>query len=60
MHLQLLADLLVVIHLGFILFVLFGALLVWRWRPVAWLHVPACLQGACPRQQPLVAGAVPA
>ena len=36
-----LADLVVVIHALFILFVLAGGLLVLRWRWVAWLHLPA-------------------
>jgi len=41
-----LADAVVVLHLLFILFVLFGGLLVWRWPPCVWLHVPAVLWGA--------------
>jgi hypothetical protein len=36
-----LADLVVVVHLGFILFVAIGPLLAWRWRWVVWLHLPA-------------------
>jgi len=40
------ADALVLVHLVFILFVLFGAWLVLRWRRLAWLHVPAFLWGA--------------
>ena len=40
------ADLVVLLHLGFILFVIFGGLLVlWR-RWIAWLHVPAAAWGA--------------
>lgn len=43
---RLAADAVLVLHLGFILFVLFGALLC-AWRPMAWLaHVPAALWGA--------------
>jgi hypothetical protein len=43
---SLLADGVVLLHLGFILFVIFGGLLVlWR-RWIAWLHVPAALWGA--------------
>ena len=34
------------LHLGFIVFVLLGALLVLRYRWVAWLHVPAFAWGA--------------
>ncbi len=41
-----LADAVVVLHLLFILFVLFGGLLVWRWPRGAWLHVPAVIWGA--------------
>jgi len=41
----LLADLVLVLHAAFILFVVFGGLLVlWR-RPVAWLHIPAAAWG---------------
>jgi hypothetical protein len=42
---NLLADALVLLHFGFILFVLFGGLLVLRWRKVAWVHVPVFLWG---------------
>jgi len=42
----LLADLVVVLHLGFIVFVMFGALLGLRWKQIVWLHVPAALWGA--------------
>lgn len=45
MH-QLLADLVLVIHLAFVVFVLCGGLLVLRWRWIAWLHLPAALWGA--------------
>ena len=41
-----LADTVLVIHLAFILFVLFGAFLVIKWRWVAWLHLPAAFWGA--------------
>ncbi len=36
-----LADGVLLLHLAFILFVLLGALLAWRWRWVAWVHLPA-------------------
>ncbi|WP_065259769.1 DUF2784 domain-containing protein [Pseudomonas bananamidigenes] len=39
------ADGLVLFHLSFILFVLFGGLLVLKWHRVAWLHVPAAAWG---------------
>jgi hypothetical protein len=41
-----LADLTVVLHLAFVLFVVFGGLLVTRWPRVAWVHLPAALWGA--------------
>lgn len=42
---SLLADLLLVLHAAFILFVVFGGLLV-LWRAgFAWIHVPAALWG---------------
>lgn len=37
----LLADLVVVVHLAFVVFAVLGALLVWRRSWVAWLHLPA-------------------
>lgn len=43
---SLLADLTLLLHLGFILFVLAGAGLVWRWPRLAWLHLPAVAWGA--------------
>jgi hypothetical protein len=41
-----LADLVLVIHLAFVLFVVFGGLFALRWPRVAWLHVPVALYGA--------------
>ena len=41
-----LADTTVIVHLAFILFVVFCGLLAFRWRRVVWLHVPAALWGA--------------
>ncbi|MEM8768990.1 MAG: DUF2784 domain-containing protein [Pseudomonadota bacterium] len=41
----LLADLVVVLHLAFVAFVLFGALLALRWRHIVWLHLPAAAWG---------------
>jgi hypothetical protein len=40
------ADLVVVLHFAFILFVLLGALLVLRWPRLLWLHLPAAGWGA--------------
>jgi hypothetical protein len=40
-----LADLVLVVHLAFVVFVVLGGFLVLRWRWVAWLHVPAAVWG---------------
>lgn len=40
------ADLLVILHLAFILFVMLGGVLLFRWPWVAWLHLPAVAWGA--------------
>ncbi len=40
-----LADLVLVVHLAFVLFVVLGGLLVLRRPRVAWLHVPAAIWG---------------
>jgi hypothetical protein len=53
---RLLADLTLISHFCFVVFVIFGGLLVLRRRVVAWLHLPAvlwgilveCLQMPCP------------
>jgi hypothetical protein len=39
------ADGILLLHLGFVLFVVIGGLLVMRWPKLAWLHVPALLWG---------------
>ena len=41
-----LADLILCMHAGFVLFVICGGLLVLRWRRIAWLHLPAATWGA--------------
>ena len=41
-----LADLVLILHFLFILFVMLGAVLVFRWKRVAWIHVPCALWGA--------------
>lgn len=46
MNPSLLADAVLVLHLLFIVFVVSGALLLWRWPQVVWLHLPAALWGA--------------
>jgi hypothetical protein len=40
-----LADLILALHLVFVLFVVLGGLLVLRWPRVAWLHIPAAIWG---------------
>jgi uncharacterized protein DUF2784 len=42
----LLANLVLIVHLAFVVFALCGGLLVLRWRWIAWLHVPAIAWGA--------------
>ncbi|WP_426111636.1 DUF2784 domain-containing protein [Pseudomonas sp. DSP3-2-2] len=46
MFFRLAADAVVVVHLLFIVFVLFGGLLVLRWRWLLILHIPALVWGA--------------
>jgi len=41
-----LADGLVLVHAGFVTFVMLGGFLAWRWGRVVWAHVPAALWGA--------------
>ena len=43
---RLLADIVLILHAAFVAFVMLGALLVLRWRRVAWVHVPVVLWGA--------------
>jgi hypothetical protein len=43
---RLLADSVLLLHFGFILFALLGGLLALRWRWAPWLHIPAALWGA--------------
>jgi len=42
---RLAADALVLLHLAFILWVLFGGLLVLKWRPALLVHLPALAWG---------------
>jgi hypothetical protein len=42
---SLLADLVLVLHLIFVVFVVLGGLLALRWRWAVWVHVPAALWG---------------
>ena len=41
-----LADIVVVVHFAFVLFAMFGGLLVLRWVRCAWLHLPAAVWAA--------------
>lgn len=43
---RLLADLIVVVHLAFVLFVILGGFLLLRSKRAAWLHLPAVLWAA--------------
>lgn len=40
-----LADFVVMLHLAFVLFVIFGGLLCFKWPRMAWLHLPALVWG---------------
>ena len=42
---QALADTVVLAHVAFVVFIIFGGLLVLRWRRLAWAHVPAAMWG---------------
>ncbi|HEV7587072.1 MAG TPA: DUF2784 domain-containing protein [Longimicrobium sp.] len=41
-----LADTVVALHFGFVLFVVLGGLIVLRWPRVAWVHLPCAAWGA--------------
>lgn len=41
-----LADIVLVVHFAFVLFVVLGGLLVLRWPRVVWAHVPIAVYGA--------------
>jgi hypothetical protein len=40
------ADGVMLLHFGFVLFVVGGGFLAWRWRSLAWVHVPSAVWGA--------------
>ncbi|MEE9142190.1 MAG: DUF2784 domain-containing protein [Gammaproteobacteria bacterium] len=42
---RILADLVVVTHLAFVVFVVAGGLLALKWPKVVWLHIPALIWG---------------
>jgi hypothetical protein len=43
---RVLADLVLLAHAAFVVFVVLGGLLVWRWPRAAWAHLPVVLWGA--------------
>lgn len=43
---RLAADVVLIAHFAFVLFVVLGGLLVLRWPRVAWIHVPIAIYGA--------------
>jgi Protein of Unknown function (DUF2784) len=43
---RVLADLVLLVHLAFIVFVVLGGFLALRWPRLAWLHIPAAIWGA--------------
>ncbi len=42
---RLLANTVVIIHVGFVAFVVLGGFFAWRWQRIAWLHIPTALYG---------------
>jgi hypothetical protein len=45
MFYHLLADIVLIVHLAFVLFVVLGALFVFRWPRLLWFHLPAAAWG---------------
>ena len=43
---QLAVNITVLLHFAFIVFVIFGGLLVFKWRWLIWLHIPASIWAA--------------
>jgi len=41
-----LSNLVLIVHLAFVLFAVLGGFLVLKWKSLAWVHVPALLWGA--------------
>jgi hypothetical protein len=46
MSYRLLADVVLVIHAAFVVFVMLGGIAVLRWPRLAWVHLPAAIWGA--------------
>ncbi len=42
---EVLADATLLVHLSFVLFVIFGGVALFRWRRLIWLHLPAAAWG---------------
>lgn len=42
---RILADLTLLLHFAFVLFVVLGGLLVFRWPRIAWIHLPTAIWG---------------
>ena len=40
------ADIVLLLHLSFVLFVIAGGLLLVKWHGMAWIHLPAVAWGA--------------
>ncbi|MBS0170896.1 MAG: DUF2784 domain-containing protein [Nitrospira sp.] len=40
------ADFVLLVHLGFVLFVITGGLLLLKWRKMVWIHLPAAIWGS--------------
>ena len=45
MFYRLVLDVIIIFHFGFIVFVIFGGLLAWKWRWIKWVHGPALAYG---------------
>jgi hypothetical protein len=43
---RLLADIIVMLHLAFIVFAVSGGILIFWWRKVVWIHIPAVIWAA--------------
>ncbi len=39
------ADIIVIVHFAFVLFVLFGGVLLLWWKKIAWIHLPCVVWG---------------
>ena len=48
-----------IFHIGFVIFVAVGGLLVWRWRRLAWVHLPCTIWGVLVQLKPFVCPLTP-